>query len=94
VHGTGDTTVPLASSIDFFNKLNAAGVPSALTAIQGAAHAFDNGALDAVEVMAQSIDLFLDRLLVNPRPYPAFGPGGGGRRPDSGPPGTERPRGQ
>lgn len=84
VHGTGDTTVPIASSIDFFNKLQAAGVPTALTAIQGAAHAFDNSALDAVEVMAQSIDLFLDRLLVNPRPYPAFGAGG---RPGSGPPG-------
>jgi acetyl esterase/lipase len=78
IHGTADTTVPLASSIDFFNKLNALGVPTALTAIQGAAHAFDTAALDAVEVMAQSIDLFLDRLLVNPRPYPAFG-GGGGR---------------
>jgi acetyl esterase/lipase len=80
VHGTADTTVPLASSIEFFNKLDAAGVPTALTAIQGAAHAFDNAALDAVEVMAQSIDLFLDRLLVNPRPYPAFGAGGGGPR--------------
>jgi acetyl esterase/lipase len=78
VHGTADVTVPLASSIDFFNKLNAAGVPTALTAIQGAAHAFDNGALDAVELMAQSIDLFLDRLLVNPKPYPAFGAGGRG----------------
>jgi acetyl esterase/lipase len=78
VHGTGDVTVPLASSLDFFNKLNAAGVPTALTAIQGAAHAFDVSALDAVEVMAQSIDLFLDRLLINPRPYPAFGAGRGG----------------
>jgi dipeptidyl aminopeptidase/acylaminoacyl peptidase len=77
VHGTADKTVPLASSLDFFNKLNAAGVPTALTAIQGAAHAFDVGALDAVETMAQSIDLFLDRLLVNPKPYPAFGAGGG-----------------
>jgi acetyl esterase/lipase len=77
VHGTADMTVPLASSIDFFEKLNAAGVPTALTAIQGADHAFDVGALDAVEVMAQSIDLFLDRLLVNPRPYPTFGAGGG-----------------
>jgi acetyl esterase/lipase len=81
VHGTADVTVPLASSLEFFNKLLAANVPTALTAIQGAAHAFDVGALDAVEVMAQSIDLFLDRLLVNPKPYPAFGAGGGGRRP-------------
>jgi hypothetical protein len=51
-----------------------------MTLIQGAAHAFDNAALDAVEVMAHSIDLFLDRLIVNPKPYPAFGGGGGGRR--------------
>src|SRR5258706_8334793 len=87
VHGTADKTVPLASSLDFFNKLNAAGVPTALTAIQGAAHAFDVGALDAVETMAQSIDLFLDRLLVNPKPYPAFGAGGGPR------PGGPRPPG-
>jgi acetyl esterase/lipase len=86
VHGTADQTIPIASSIDFFNKLLAAGVPTALTAIQGAYHAFDNGALDAVETMAQSIDLFLDRLLVNPKPYPAFGPPGG--RPGGGrPPG-------
>jgi acetyl esterase/lipase len=84
VHGTADVTVPLTSSLDFFNKLLAANVPTALTAIQGAAHAFDVGALDAVEVMAQSIDLFLDRLLVNPKPYPAFGVGGGGGRPGSG----------
>jgi hypothetical protein len=77
--------------MEFFNKLLAAGVPTALTAIQGAAHAFDNAALDAVEVMAQSIDLFLDRLFVNPKPYPAFGPPGGGRpgggRPGGAPPG-------
>jgi len=85
IHGTADTTVPLSSSLDFFNKLLAANVPTALTAIQGAQHAFDNAALDAVEVMAQSIDLFLDRLFVNPRPYPAFGAGGGGRRPGGGP---------
>jgi acetyl esterase/lipase len=80
IHGTKDVTVPLTSSLDFFNKLQAAGVRAGLTAIDGAAHAFDNSALDAVELMAQSIDLFLDRLLVNPRPYPAFGAGGGGGR--------------
>ena len=79
VHGTNDGTVPVQSSIDFFGKLHALGVPSTLTLIQGADHAFDNGALDAVELMAQSIDLFLDRLLVNPKPYPSFGGGGGGR---------------
>ena len=68
----------MSSSIDFFNKLNDDGVPSSLTLIQGAAHAFDNSALDAVEVMAHSIDLFLDRLIVNPQPYAGFGGGGRG----------------
>jgi acetyl esterase/lipase len=79
IHGTADTTVPMTSSIDFFTKLNAAGVPTALTLIQGAAHAFDNNALDAVETMAHSIDLFLDRLIVKPTPYSSFGGGGGAR---------------
>jgi acetyl esterase/lipase len=79
IHGTADTTVPMSSSIDFFTKLNTAGVPTAMTLIQGAAHAFDNSALDAIEVMAHSIDVFLDRLIVNPQPYASFGGGGGGR---------------
>jgi acetyl esterase/lipase len=79
IHGTADTTVPLTSSMDFFTKLNAAKVPTSITTIQGAAHAFDNAALDAVEVMAHSIDLFVDRLIVNPKPYAGFGGGGGGR---------------
>src|SRR5688572_21307995 len=79
IHGTNDGTVPAQSSIDFYTKLHALGVPAALTLIQGADHAFDNNAPDAVELMAQSIDLFLDRLLINPRPYPSFGGGGGGR---------------
>jgi pimeloyl-ACP methyl ester carboxylesterase len=79
IHGTKDGTVPVQSSIDFWTKLQARGVASTLTLIQGADHAFDNNAPDAVEVMAASIDLFLDRLLVNPKPYPSFGGGGGGR---------------
>jgi acetyl esterase/lipase len=79
IHGTKDGTVPVQSSVDFWTKLQALGVPSALTLIQGADHAFDNNAPDAVEVMAASVDLFLDRLLVNPNPYPSFGGGGGGR---------------
>ena len=78
IHGTNDGTVPAQSSVDFYTKLHALGVPTTLTLIQGADHAFDNNAPDAVELMAQSIDLFLDRLLLNPRPYPSFG-GGGGR---------------
>jgi len=88
IHGTADTTVLPQSSIDFFTKLHALNVPTALTMIQGANHAFDNGALDAVEVMAHSIDLFLDRLFVNPRPYPGFGFGGGGGGRGPGGPGS------
>jgi acetyl esterase/lipase len=80
IHGTDDKTIPVQSSIDFFTKLHALGVPSTLTLIQGADHAFDNSAPDAVEVMAASIDLFFDRLLINPKPYASFGGGGGGRR--------------
>src|SRR5215510_6189656 len=87
IHGTNDGTVPVQSSIDFFTKLHGLGVPSALTLIQGADHAFDNAALDAIEVMAQSIDLFLDRLMVNPKPYPSFGGGGGRGRGGRGGPG-------
>jgi acetyl esterase/lipase len=78
IHGTKDGTVPVQSSIDFFGKLQALNVPTTMTLIQGADHAFDNNAPDAVELMAASIDLFLDRLIVNPKPYPSFG-GGGGR---------------
>ena len=79
IHGTNDNTIPVASSVDFFTKLHALKVPTTLTLIQGADHAFDNNAPDAVEVMAASIDLFLDRLIVNPKAYPGFGGGGGGR---------------
>jgi dipeptidyl aminopeptidase/acylaminoacyl peptidase len=79
IHGTKDGTIPVQSSVDFFTKLHGLGVPSTLTLIQGADHAFDNNAPDAIEVMAASIDLFFDRLLLNPRPYPSFGGGGGGR---------------
>ena len=108
IHGEADTTVPVSSSIDFFTKLKAANVPTALTVIQGAQHAFDNGALDAVEVMAASIDLFMDRLFINPKPYQGFGggprgervgrpggggpPGGGGGGGGQG--GASRPQGQ
>ncbi len=63
------------------------------TRFQGAAHAFDNAALDAVEVMAHSIDLFLDRLIVHPTPYAGFGGGGGGRGGARGGQGQGRGRG-
>jgi acetyl esterase/lipase len=80
IQGTDDHVIPVSSSINFYNRLHALGVPTAMTLIQGADHAFDNSALDAVEVMAKSIDLFLDRLIINPKPYARFGAGGGRRR--------------
>jgi acetyl esterase/lipase len=80
IHGTKDGTVPVQSSIDFYGKLQALNVPTTMTLIQGADHAFDNNAPDAVALMAASIDLFLDRLIINPKPYPSFGGGGGGGR--------------
>jgi hypothetical protein len=79
--------------VEFFTKLHGLGVPSTLTLIQGADHAFDNNAPDAVDLMAASIDLFLDRLLINPRPYPSFG-GGGGRGGRGGRGGAPGGRGQ
>jgi len=45
-------------------------------------------------VMAQSIDLFLDRLIVNPKPYPSFGGGGGRGRGGRGGPGGPPPGGR
>ncbi|MBN1238239.1 MAG: alpha/beta hydrolase [Gammaproteobacteria bacterium] len=77
IHGTADNTIPVSSSIEFFNRLHDLGVPAALTLIQGADHAFDNDAPDAIDVMARSIDLFLDRLFVDPTPYARFGAGRG-----------------
>ena len=60
IHGTNDGTVPAQSSIDFYTKLHALGVPTTLTLIQGADHAFDNNAPDAVELMA-AVDRSLPR---------------------------------
>jgi acetyl esterase/lipase len=88
IHGTDDGTVPVQSSIDFFTKLHTLGVATTMTLIQGADHAFDNSAFDAIEVMAHSIDLFLDRLIVNPKPYQKFGAGGRGGRGGRGGPGA------
>jgi len=91
IHGTKDGTIPFRSSVDFFTKLNDVGVATALHLIQGADHAFDNGAPDAALVAAESADLFLDRLIVNPKPYPSFGGGGGRGR--GGPGGGNRANG-
>ena len=90
IHGTDDATVPVQSSVDFWSKLHALGVPAALNLVQGADGAFDTAALDAVEMMAHAIDLFLDRLLVNRAPYPKFGGRGRGQGGRGAPPLAER----
>ena len=80
IHGDGRHDGAGLVEHRLLHEAQAANVPTALTVIQGAAHAFDNGALDAVELMAQSIDLFMDRLFINPKPYPSFGGGPRGER--------------
>jgi acetyl esterase/lipase len=81
IQGTADHVIPVASSVDFYSRLHAVGVPTAMTLIQGADHGFDIQAFDAAGLMAQSIDLFLDRLIVNPKPYARFGAGRRARKP-------------
>jgi len=78
LHGLGDTTIRPDSSIDFFQKLRAAGVKVDLHLFQGAPHAFETNNPDAALVSAQAANLFFDRLILNPKEYPPFG-GGGGR---------------
>ena len=70
-HGTEDVTIPLESSIGFFDELRAAGVAAEMHAIQGVPHAFDRHP-ELGEACAMFGDLFLDRHVTNPRIYPPF----------------------
>ena len=74
-HGTADVTIPMGSSVRFFNKLREAGVPAEFHAIEGVPHAFDRHA-ELGEAAANFADLFIDRHVINPRTYPPFSPGG------------------
>ncbi len=74
-HGTEDVTIPLESSIAFFEKLRAAQVPAEMHAIDGVPHAFDRHP-ELAEACAMLGDLFLERHVINPRTYPPFQPGG------------------
>ena len=74
-HGTADVTIPMDSSVRFFNKLLAAGVPAEFHAVEGAPHAFDRHE-ELGEACAHFGDLFIDRHVINPRTYPPFEPGG------------------
>jgi acetyl esterase/lipase len=89
LHGIADTTIPYTSSLDFFNRLHEAGVKVDLHLLQGAPHAYETRNEDAALASAQVSNLFLDRVVVNPKEYPPFGfggrgpggPGGPGRAP-------------
>ena len=81
LHGVEDTTIPYTTSLDFFTRLNEAGVATDLHLIQGAPHAYEGRNPDAALMSAQASNLFLDRVVVNPTEYPPFGFGRGGRRP-------------
>ena len=74
-HGTADVTIPMDSSVRFFNKLQDAEVPTEFHAIEGVPHAFDRHA-ELGEACASFADLFIDRHVINPRTYPPFAPSG------------------
>jgi acetyl esterase/lipase len=78
-HGIADTTIRPESSVSFFDKLRSAGVKTDLHLFQGAPHAFEVNNADAALVSAQIANLFFDRLILNPKEYPPFGGGRGGR---------------
>lgn len=76
LHGVADTTVPIESSQRFFELLRKAGVTTELHTFAGAPHVFDQ-APDFAAAAAQMFDLFLDRYVINPRPFPVPARGGG-----------------
>jgi acetyl esterase/lipase len=78
LHGLGDVTIPPDNSLNFFQKLRAAGVKVDLHFFQGTPHAFETNNPDAALASAQLASLFLDRLIINPKEYPPFGAGRGG----------------
>ena len=82
-HGLADTTVPPESSQDFLRQLRDAKIPSELHEFAGVPHEFV-GIPEFAESTAQLVDFFLERHVINPRTYPAFGAGRGGRGGDTG----------
>ena len=76
-HGLADTTVPPESSQEFLKVLRGAGIPSELHEFAGVPHGFD-AVQEFADATARLNDLFLDRYVVNPRPYPSGRGGGGG----------------
>jgi len=68
-HGVADTTVPIESSQRFFQLLRDAKVPSEFHSFAGAPHIFDR-VPEYASACAQVADVFLDRHVINPRPFP------------------------
>jgi acetyl esterase/lipase len=84
-HGLADVTVPPESSMEFLKQLRAANVPSELHTFAGVPHEFV-GIPEFADATAQLADFFLERHVINPKTYPAFGAGrgGGGRGGEAG----------
>ena len=78
-HGLADTTVPPQSSMEFLKLTQEAKIPSELHTLSGVPHAFINQP-ELVEITSRLNDSFLERTVLNPKTYPAFGQGGGGGR--------------
>jgi acetyl esterase/lipase len=76
-HGLADVTVPPESSQEFLKLLRDAGVPAELHTFAGVPHEFVS-IPEFAEATAQLADFFLERHVINPKPYPAFGAGRGG----------------
>ncbi len=67
-HGVADTTVPIESSQKFFQMLRDAKVTTELHTYAGAPHIFDQ-VPEFAAASALMFDLFLDRYILNPRPF-------------------------
>ena len=78
-HGLADVTVPPESSMEFLKQLRDAKIPSELHTFAGVPHEFV-GIPEFAESTAQLADFFLERHVINPKTYPAFGAGRGGGR--------------
>lgn len=75
-HGLADTTVRPESSEEFLKVLRGANIPSELHEFAGVPHGFV-GIPEFAESTARLNDFFLERHVINPRTYPAFGAGRG-----------------
>jgi acetyl esterase/lipase len=86
-HGLADTAVKPESSLHVLQSLRDDNVACELHTFAGVPHEFDMHP-EFAEACAALTDFFLDREIINPKTYPAFGPGGGrGRGPGAGAPG-------